>query len=132
MHTHAYMHAHTSIYLQIHTKGIYETHMHTHKHVPTNMCLRRFTSHRHKHTHALTHTSFSTSVWSGVYSSGWADRKVSRPRKRYTHSDCSAFPLCAPTVGTSSLSQSSLHVFHKCGIMGFPEEPGGCPLPGSW
>ena len=40
-------------------------------------------------------------------------------------------PILPPPPGNSNLSQSSLHVFHKCRIMGFPEEPGGHPLTGT-
>lgn len=39
MHTYAYMHAHTSTYICKYTPKAYMKHMHTHKHVPTNMCV---------------------------------------------------------------------------------------------
>lgn len=41
-------------------------------------------------------------------------------------------PVSLPSPGNTNLPQSSLHVFHKCRIIGFPEEPGGHPLIETW
>lgn len=84
----------------------------------------RLTCTHHTQVNTETHIDFFSLVWCD--SPGWADREA-----LHTQSDYFAPPLCAPTLGTSSLSQSSLHVFHKCGIMGFPEEPGECPCLGA-
>lgn len=78
------------------------------------------------HTHTLHFLSLSRVTWTA-----W-DKVTGKSHGHKWVVSASQADCPHPSLGNSDLPLSSLYVFHKCGITGFPEGPHGQPLLGTW